>query len=257
MKTGAWIASEGLKLKKMDASWEDGFSPKPSSDCCLFFKGESENLVMCMTSVDGLTLETASDVCKKKLKGFHGDIMNSLRGIRFAEAYHELVHNKVKRENCKANEYKLMKFRAEKTMEYAVNVDCKFMMSYSTDPKPSIYKLCYENYKDELSLELKLMSLDNQEIWDSISSCVYKDPLFLPKLQPPEFDKLMITAKLYTPGIKKSSFLEISTLARDDANDDDDFGIESPVVGSPVVKKSEINKEIINFTEVTSKSQAS
>lgn len=246
---GAYVASEGLIKNKITAAWANGMVPTPSPDCCLYLKGQTENLVLCLAGPDGKSMETGSDICKKKLKVYHGDIQNALRGIKFSEAFHELVHNLVKRANCKSQEYKLMKWRAEKTIEYAINVDCKYVMGYiNGDDYNTKYDYCKKNYGDELKLELKLMSFDNDRIYEAIDTCVYQSPSFKPfQSATKSFNDAMVKAKLM-----RSSFLETR-----DVNEEDDFGSESTVVGYPILKKADSNKDIINFTEVTSKSKAS
>jgi hypothetical protein len=178
-KYGAYIVSQGLAKNKVPQGWAGGMNPEPSPECCFFFKGETENLILCQASADGKSVESASDICQVKMKSYYGDIFNSLRGIKFAESYQELSHNKKKLKNCKSQEYKILKWRAEKTIDYAVNVDCKLIMNYvNSDELSQKLLFCRKNYSDELKLELKLMSLDNDEIYDGISKCVYNSPEF-------------------------------------------------------------------------------
>jgi hypothetical protein len=137
-------------------------------------------MTLCLASSDGTSLETASDICQAKMKSYYGEVLNSMRGIKFAEAFSELAHNKLKRLECVSPEYRTMKWRAEKTIDYAINVDCMFVMNYCNgDNYNQKFNFCYKNYGDELKLELKLMSLDNDDIYDGISDCVYKSDKFL------------------------------------------------------------------------------
>lgn len=176
---GAYLVSQGLAKKKVPEEWSAGINPVPSPECCMYFKGETENLVLCLASSDGQSIETAGDICQAKMKPYYGEVLNSMRGIKFAEAYSELSHNPTKLADCKSPEYRTMKWRAEKTIDYAINVDCKFVMSYCTnDDYNQKFNFCYKNYGDELKLELKLMSLDNDDVYDSINDCVYKSDQF-------------------------------------------------------------------------------
>ncbi len=175
----AIIVSHGLAKNKVPASWASGFSSQPLPECCIFFKGESQDLTLCLASKDGESLETASDICNVKMKSYFSDIWNSLRGIKFAEAYHELKHNSLKLANCKSDEYKYMKWRAEKIIDYAIGVDCKYIVNYvNGDDYSQKSAFCHKNYGDELKLELKLMSLDNDAIYDGINTCVYQNAQF-------------------------------------------------------------------------------
>ena len=178
-KNGCFLVSDGLAKNKIPPNWANGMNPEPSPECCLYFKGETENMVLCQASADGKSVESASDICQIKMKSYFKDVFNSLRGIKFSEAYHELSHNKKKLETCKSAEYKILKWRAEKTIDYAVNVDCKFIMNYvNSDEYQQKLLFCRKNYSDELKLELKLMSLDNDTIYDGINRCVYQAPDF-------------------------------------------------------------------------------
>jgi hypothetical protein len=184
----ASIVSEALKKNKLPKDWSAGFNPEPSPDCCIYFKGESENLVTCIASADGQNVETASDICRIKIKSIFSDISNSLRGIKFAESYHELLHNKVKLADCKSPEYKNMQYRAHRTIPYAINVDCKFVMNYiNGDDFNKKFQFCYKNYGDELELEHKLMSLDNDSIYESINKCVFESAEFKKNFQESTF----------------------------------------------------------------------
>jgi hypothetical protein len=238
---GAWIVNQGIEKKKVPDDWSTGFSPVPPADCCIYFKGELENLVMCIASDEGTSFETASDVCKNKMKGIYGEIVNSLRGIKFSEAYHELIHNKMKRADCKSNEYKTMKWRAEKTINYAIGVDCKFVMNYvSGDDYDKKYNFCYKNYGDELKLELKLMSLDNDDIYNSINDCVYKSKDFSKYFNEKTFKDLMKDEK-----IQKTSFMELEAKTDDD---DDDL---AEINASP--KQNLRSSDEFSFAETNSK----
>jgi hypothetical protein len=177
---GAYLVSQGLAKKKVPEEWASGLNPLPSPECCIYFKGETEDMTLCLASSDGTSLETASDICQAKMKSYYGEVLNSMRGIKFAEAFSELAHNKLKRLECVSPEYRTMKWRAEKTIDYAINVDCMFVMNYCNgDNYNQKFNFCYKNYGDELKLELKLMSLDNDDIYDGISDCVYKSDKFL------------------------------------------------------------------------------
>jgi hypothetical protein len=258
----ATIVSSGLAKNKVPPNWASGFSSAPLPECCIFFKGESQDLTLCLASNDGESLETASDICKVKMKSYFTDIWNSLRGIKFAEAYHELKHNQNKISNCKSDEYKYMKWRADKIMDYAINVDCGFVVNYvNGDDYSQKLNFCHKNYGDELKLELKLMSLDNEEIYDGINNCVYKDTQFSKVFGEKHFIQLMQKAKLY----KVSSFLGLNE--SDDIDDDDGDANEIKHEIKHEVKNNNMksensledkitkNDENINFTELESLSE--
>jgi hypothetical protein len=254
-KNLAVIVSNGLAKNKVPPNWASGFSSSPLPECCIFFKGESQDLTLCLASKDGESLETASDICKVKMKSYFTDIWNSLRGIKFAEAYHELKHNQNKITNCKSDEYKYMKWRADKIMDYAINVDCGFVVNYiNGDDYSQKLSFCHKNYGDELKLELKLMSLDNNEIYDGINNCVYKDPQFSKVFGEKHFLERMQKAKLY-----KASFLALNE--SDDIDDDDGDANEVKPKSNLKSKTEEENKpstkndDNINFTELESLSE--
>jgi hypothetical protein len=209
VKQGAFMVNEALKKSRIPANWNDGMSPSPNPECCIYFSGDMENLVLCLAGSDDSTVEVAGDVCKNKLKPFYGETQNSQRGIKFAESFHELVHNKQKLENCKSGEFGLMKWRAEKTFKYAIKVDCKFVMNYITnDDYKSKYTFCKKNYNDELKLELKLMSMDNDSIYDGINTCVYQSTSFSKVMRDDYFDELMKKNKMYKD---MGSFMEVES----------------------------------------------
>jgi hypothetical protein len=188
-KAGAHIVVDGLKKHKVPPAWSNGINPPPSPECCVFFKGETEDVTVCIAGPDGKQVEGAVDICKNKMKLLYGDFWNTLRGIKFAEAFHELTHNKVKEAKCKSEEYNIMKYRAEKTIDYAINVDCRYVMNYiSTDEYQQKHRFCYKNYGDELKLELKLMSLDNESVYNAINNCVYSSDAFKKVFQESHFE---------------------------------------------------------------------
>jgi len=163
---------EGLG-KQVPKSWSQGISPPPLPDCCIFLKGEQSETIFCLAKEKD-EIETAVDICQSGVDSVFQEIRIALRGIRFAESFHEIKNNKNKSSNCKSNEYVFFKRRAEKTTEYAVETDCKMVMSYiNTDDYNKKFDWCKKNFADELKLELKLMSLKDEKVYEAINNCVY------------------------------------------------------------------------------------
>jgi len=171
---GAYIVRDGLNRKRItDDKWAQGFSPKPLPECCIYLKGEKSKITFCLGTQDG-GMETAIDICKIRIGRVYEEIRIALRGVFFSEAYHEILNNKSKASNCNSKEFRVFQLRAEKTTEYAVDIDCRFVMNYvNMDDYKKKFDWCKKNFADELKLELKLMSLKEEKVYEAINNCVY------------------------------------------------------------------------------------
>jgi hypothetical protein len=199
-RTGIYRIPDGMSRGYVPKDWSKGLvGARP--DCCIYFKGENENMTICIGASDNKNIEPNPDTCKNKIDSLFRDLRNSLRAIKFAESFHELLHNKEKRNDCKSKEYNIMKDRAMRTCESAIKNDCKNIMdNLNTENYSSKYNWCKENYSDELKLELKLMSLGVNDIYESINKCVYGDKEFKKVFELETFKKKMRAAKLLDDG---------------------------------------------------------
>lgn len=170
---GAHKVKEGLEKKKVPDTWAQGFNPVPLPDCCIYLNGEQSKTVFCLGNKEG-QLETAVDICKNRIDRVFQEIRIALRGIYFSESFHEIQNNKSKASNCKSKEFNVFKYRAEKTTDYSVETDCKLIMNYvNTDDYKKKFDWCKKNFADELKLEMKLMSLKDEAVYQAINNCVY------------------------------------------------------------------------------------
>lgn len=170
---GFYKVKEGLADKKVPDSWSQGFGAAPLPDCCIYLHGQKSKTVFCLGNKDG-GIETAVDICKNRIERVYQEIRIAMRGIYFAESFHEIQNNKSKSGNCNSKEFSVFKFRAEKTTEYAVETDCKLVMNYvNSDDYKKKFDWCKKNFADELKLELKLMSLKDERVYEAINNCVY------------------------------------------------------------------------------------
>jgi len=170
---GAYKVKEGLNTKKVPDTWSQGLAPPPLPDCCIYLNGEQTKTVFCLRGNNG-GIETAIDICQNRIDRVYQEIRIALRGIYFSEGFHEIKNNKSKSSNCNSNEFGVFKYRAEKTTEYAVETDCKLVMNYvNTDDYKKKFDWCKKNFADELKLELKLMSLKDETVYEAVNNCVY------------------------------------------------------------------------------------
>jgi hypothetical protein len=169
---GAYKVSEGLAKGKVPAdTWKKGL-PNPNPHCCIYFKGEIHNLTACLGNESGGP-ESAEDVCKVKIDRLYGEIRISLRGVAFTEAFYEIQNNQIKAKDCKSKEYAVFKYRLIKTTEYAVDNDCKMIMNYlNSETVDKKLAWCKKHYQEEVALEKRLMSLNKDNVANSIEKCV-------------------------------------------------------------------------------------
>jgi hypothetical protein len=170
---GAYKVKEGLNTKKVPDTWSQGLAPAPLPDCCIYLNGEQTKTVFCLGDNNG-GIETAIDICQNRIDRVYQEIRIALRGIYFSEGFHEIQNNKSKSSNCNSKEFGVFRYRAEKTTEYAVETDCKLVMNYvNSDDYKKKFDWCKKNFADELKLELKLMSLKDETVYEAINNCVY------------------------------------------------------------------------------------
>ena len=175
---GAYKVKDGLERKKVPETWSQGLNPSPLADCCIYLNGEVSKIVFCIANTQG-EFETAGDICKNKVDRLYQEIRIALRGIYFSESFHEIQSNKNKSSKCDSKEFGVFKFRAEKTTEYSVETDCKLIMNYvNSDDYKKKFDWCQKNFNDELKLEMKLMSLKDDKVYESINNCVYLFPKY-------------------------------------------------------------------------------
>ena len=170
---GAFKVVDGLAKNKVPAdSWKNGL-PNPNPNCCIYLKGEIHQMAACLGTDSG-ALESAEDICKVKVDRLYGEIRISLRGVAFSEAFYEIASNKIKAKSCKSKEYAVFKYRLIKTTEYAVENDCKMVMNYmNTESNDKKLGWCKKNFNDEISLERRLMSLNNDAVYQNVNTCVF------------------------------------------------------------------------------------
>lgn len=170
---GAYKIKDGLKSRQVPETWSQGISPTPLPDCCIYLNGEQSKTTFCLANKDN-GLETAIDICQNRIDRVYQEIKIALRGIHFSESFHEIQNNKSKSSNCNSKEFIVFKDRAEKTTEYAIETDCELVMSYvNSDDYKKKFDWCKKNFADELKLELKLMSLKDEKVYEAINNCVY------------------------------------------------------------------------------------
>jgi hypothetical protein len=182
-------------------------------------------MTVCLGDASG-SIETAEDVCKISIEKFHSEIRGALRGVLFSEAFNEIEANKIKASNCSSKEFAVFKFRAIKTVEYAVENDCKMVMDYmSKEDNAKKLDWCKKNYSDELNLEKKLMGLGSDGVYQAIEKCV-----FLKNKE--TFDENKFKELLKKSNLPQaSSFMELqsSDSETDDYDDDDqEISLEKP-----------------------------
>ncbi len=171
-----FIVREGISKKIIPQNWSQGFDPAILPDCCIYLNGEQTKTYFCLANKEGV-IETAAEVCKNRINNLLKDLRIITKRILFSESFHEIKNNKQKANNCKSNEFSLFIYRAEKTVQYAVETDCKLVINYiNTDDYNKKFDWCKNNIVDELKLELKLMSLKDGGVYEAINNCVYLHP---------------------------------------------------------------------------------
>lgn len=55
----------------------------------------------------------------------------------------------------------------------AITVDCKILMTYSTDLFMTKKDYCLKHYVDEVEMMVRLVALGNKRFWNSLKDCVY------------------------------------------------------------------------------------
>jgi len=185
---GAFKVKDGLAKKKIPNNWSEGISPQPHPDCCIYLKGETSEEVFCVANKSG-GIENAPDICKAKIDKIYQEIRISMRGIYFAESFHQIQNNKNVISNCKSKEYISFRHRAEKTIQNSIETDCKLIMTYiNSDDFKKKYDWCKKNFFDELKLELRLMSLKDERVFQSINNCIYNNKSYASIFSVENFD---------------------------------------------------------------------
>lgn len=179
--------SEGLSKKKIPDTWSKGIT-SALPECCIYLNGELDKITFCLANNKG-EMEESVDICKTKLDKVFEEIKIALRGIRFSENFHEIQTNKLKAGKCESQEFLHFKNRAEKTGENSITMDCKLVMNYvDSDEIEKKIEWCKKNYQDELNLELKLMSLNDEKVFEAINTCVYQYPKYAKIFSDKHFD---------------------------------------------------------------------
>jgi hypothetical protein len=172
-RTGAYIVRDVAGTDTLPPNWWEGFEEEPSPDnCCIYFKGDTENMVLCLADASGKKIESSTEICSKKLKESYKEITISLSNIKLYESYYELLTNQNKRKNCNSEEYKFMKNRLEYNANYSIEQDCQNILQNSNEEMKFKLEICQKYYMDEMELELNQITLKNFEVVSGVKECV-------------------------------------------------------------------------------------
>jgi hypothetical protein len=185
----------------------------PISDCCLYLKGEIENLPLCLGNGSGF--EADATTCSKRLGNFIDQVNIGLKKIKFMDSYGIISRNINKPVNCESTEYQVMKSRAEKTLDNAMKIDCKTIMVFSDAGNEVKTDSCFNIYQYDFTSEKDMMSLGNQLIFKHIQTCV--DLKHAKSLTKEVFQATLVREGLQTPSV--ISFIEIDEYVNEDIID--------------------------------------
>jgi len=172
-KTGAYLVRDIQGTDTLPPNWWQGFEEEPSPDnCCIYFRGDTENMVLCLADASGKKVESSTEVCSKKLTETYKEISSTLNNIKLYESYYELLSNHSKRKNCNSDEFKFFKSRLEANADYAIEEDCQNIIQYSNDEMKFKIDVCQKYYMEEMELELNQITLKNFEVVTGVRECV-------------------------------------------------------------------------------------
>lgn len=164
-KTGAAIAKDGLKghNKVVPDDWNQKFNPKPNPNCCIYFSGEKDPLVLCKATQDHLAIETTPDLCAYELGKIIKNINGLIHGVKFSFHYDNILTKGLDRTNCESDDMMFFKNRILLNMSYSVSKDCKSIKSMMREKEEILLDKCYTLFKDEIDLEKKHISLSSDD----------------------------------------------------------------------------------------------
>jgi hypothetical protein len=171
--TGVSIVKDVQGTDMLPPNWWNGLEDEPTQDnCCMYFKGDSDSMFLCLADSSGKKIESSSDVCDKKLKESFKEASMSISNIKLYEANYELLTNKKKLENCDSEEYKFLKKRIETSADYSIRYDCQTLVQYSNEETNFKLDFCRKYYMDELELEIIQITLSTFEVSVGVKKCV-------------------------------------------------------------------------------------
>jgi hypothetical protein len=172
-RSGAYIVKDIQGTPDLPNNWWDGFAEEPSPDnCCIYFKGDTENMVLCLADQTGTKVESSPMICADKVKIIYKEIDIPISNIKLYEAYYELLVNPLKRRKCESDEYVFLKKRLEDSADYCIEQDCRTIMQYSKDTKENNILSCEKYYTAEFELEINQITLSNFEVLKGVRTCV-------------------------------------------------------------------------------------
>lgn len=75
--------------------------------------------------------------------------------------------------DCGSKEYQVLKALISDAGKSSISTDCKIIMQYSPEVFLTKKDYCLKHFIDEIEKMLKLVSLANENFWNSLKSCVY------------------------------------------------------------------------------------
>ena len=128
-------------------------------------------------------LERASDICEYKLKSFINAVKIQSHAIELSENNERLLFDKNEHLKCKAKHFYLYNVRVVEALKNAALNDCKLIYSFGKGREEDKLKKCRNHYSEELELELKLLSGNNNKVYHRIVNCVKRNKIIEPMLK--------------------------------------------------------------------------
>lgn len=173
-KTFAKVVNEAIPLdpKKLK-TWNANLKPSPTEQCCIFYSGETNDLLLCLANDQG-NLETNDEKCKTTLKEIENESYEFIYRLQLMNSIQTLQTHTKKQADCSDKLWDNLKKRYEAAGKHAIN-NCKQIFLYAPDPIDIKSSNCKKQYLLDIDHEIRLLINYDIKFEAPFKKCVVKE----------------------------------------------------------------------------------